>query len=299
MNWLREQPPKFKLRSPVSEMTLMRLFSAFFSKRLTLVLASMLLSTSGEAARNLYRDDKPVKSFRMSLLFPYTDYWSISNLTWGTANVRTWSLGLKMEWARVPADQMRRPTVETKLNYLRDLQIISSGTVGGTPVGHVRAGMYAAFWPIGGPPNLVDHYTSYRYIRKAELSVFAGPTLQGFTEIRTSVMNDVREIQHPVLLGLRFGARTCIPVGESACLELSGSTTVPIWLANPGGNVLNLERRSFDGSAILEFNTSGKSSMGCGVTRSVNQVEYQTGEERVQRVSFSEFAPVCTYQFRY
>jgi hypothetical protein len=277
----------------------MRLFSPYFGMQLLLVLTAALPPKASEAARNLYRDDKPGKYYRFWAMTPFTDYWSISNLTWGTARVQTWSLGLRMEWAKVPADQMRRPTLENKLNTMRDLQIVSSGTFGGQPVGHFRIGSYAAFWPIGGPPNLKDHYTSYRYIRKAELSVFAGPTLQGFTEVRSNVLSGATSVEFPILFGMRFGARGCIPIGESACLELSASTTLPVFLANPSNNSLNRNRPSYEGSALLEFTTSGKSSFGCGILRSVNQVEYETGNERMQRVSFSEFTPACTYQLRY
>ena len=67
----------------------MRLFSAFFSMHLALVLNAALAPKTAEAARNLYRDDRPGKYYRFWAMTPFTDYWSISNLTWGTDPLTT------------------------------------------------------------------------------------------------------------------------------------------------------------------------------------------------------------------
>ena len=249
-----------------------------------------------------FTHDAPAIKIRTWFHLAMTDYNSTSDLAIGNTAFQTTSYGFGLEVETIPAEQGHYYKLSDNLKYLADFEMINSGTVAGRPVNYFNAGFNLTWWPIGAPPRYTVVFTSNKEIRKADFLVFLGPTFQRFTELRSNTLtSQFLELTNPELLGIKLGARACIPVSKWSCVQISAHSILPITIVGDGGNSsLNfIGSVSFGGSLLWDYAFLNFASIGVGYLVAINQIKYASQPNVWERVRIVNHSPVMSLQLRF
>jgi hypothetical protein len=219
----------------------------------------------------------------------------------GNGQFSNWSPGNRFEIEFFPEDKELGKTFSSDVRYFADYEWISFGTAASESLNQWKFGVAASWWIMGNLQRFIISGTSWQAVRKAELNVFVGPTLQKFSELQTNVItNQIIGVSHPLLIGMQVGSRACIPIFNMTCIDVSGRAIIPIYITNVKTNSMKFVNSiSFHWSAVLDHSFHRNFSIGLGVIGSLSRLDYINQSSQEQKTSVFLMAPTLSGQFRF
>jgi len=235
------------------------------------------------------------------LFYGQTQFSTLSNSTLGNGQFSIMSPGNRFEIEFFPGNNDLTDSIFTKVRFFADYEWVSFGTALNQSLNQLKFGLAASWWVFGNQQRFKLAGTSWMAIRKSELNLFFGPTVQRFSELQTSAQtNQIVSINHPLLVGLQLGARACVPLSNMTCIDISGRAIFPVLITNVLINSMNYNNGiSYHWSAVLDHAFKTNFSIGAGVIGSLSRLDYvnKSDEEQITKVLI--IAPTLSAQFRF
>ena len=235
------------------------------------------------------------------LFYGQAKFSTISNATSGNGEFSNLSPGNRLEIEFYPEDSDLKQYFIYRIRYLVDCEWVSFGTVGSESLNQLKFGLAGSWWVFGNKQRYKVSGSSFEAIRKSEFNVFAGPTVQKFSELQTNVItNQVVGVSHPLLIGMQAGARACLPISETTCVDISGRAVFPIYLTNVLINSMKyFSSVSYYGTVIIDHTFFKHFSAGVGVLGSWSKLDYVNRSAQEQKTQVLVIAPSVSLQVRF
>jgi len=235
------------------------------------------------------------------LFYGQTEFSTLSNATLGNGQFKIWSPGNRFDVEFFPENNDLEKGFFSKVRFLADYEWVSFGTAANESLNQLKIGTAVSWWVFGNLQRFKLAGTTWVAIRKSELNLFIGPTVQRFSELQTNAQtNQIVSVNHPILIGLQLGARACVPLSDMTCIDLSGRAILPAFITNVFINSMNYNNSiSYHWSAVLDHAFKTNFSVGAGVIGSLSRLDYvnKSGEELKTKVLI--VAPTMSAQIRF